>query len=326
MSDVGSEPDLTVILAVHAAEDLVGQAVERILSQRDVALELVLVVDGSADGTHGAALRAVAGDERARVIALPQNRGLGNARRIGFSSARGRYVWNVDVDDYWPPEAMRELLGTADAAGADLVLASATRRSADGAERPLPAPRLSSPISGRGALALLLDGGVTGHLWNKLIARSLLSEDVYTDAIIHSDLVMVAPLLSRARVVVAHAPSVYVYNETPGSNIRSTKPRGRFLQEAWARIQAAIDDVAPDLRMSRDFRQFHQRVIVLSLLRDAVRADYTAAESAARLGAARSEILLREVGSVLRSGHARDAALLITAAVAPGLFRRAMRR
>lgn len=320
------QPDVSIVLAVYRAEELVATVIARILASIDVDLELIVVDDGSADGTRAAAARAIAGDDRARLIGLDVNRGLGHARRVGFSAARGRYVWNVDVDDIWPLDAPARLLTAADAARADIVLASAIRRSSVGTDQPLNAPALQDAVGGVEAVRMMLAGSITGHLWNKLIATRLLDPDIYTDAVIHSDLVMVVPLLARAQRVISISDVAYVYCETPGSNIRSRKPRGDFILEAWDRVAEEVIARAPHLAASAEYRQFYARTIVLSLMRDAVRGDYSSAESSRRFADARSRIAAGDVVALARAGHGRDALLLFVAALSPRAFRRLMRR
>lgn len=323
LHDARSRPDVSVVLSAYRAEHLIHDAIRRILDIQDVSLELVLVDDGSDDATLTEMRSAVGEDERATVIAIDGNGGLGAARERAFRAAKGRFIWNVDVDDEWPDDALAVLLATAE--GADLVLAGATRRSASGTETPMPAPEVTGVTDGPAALAMLLDGRITGHLWNKLIATELLSEGVYTPAMIHTDLIMVAAILGRARAVKVEPRSVYTYIETQGSNIRSGRPRGDSLSAAWTAVSAAVAEHAPQLALTGPYRSFHERTIVLSKLRDAVRSDYDALERPRRFAAARREVTLRGILDVA-ARHPRDALLLCTAVVAPPLFRAVMAR
>jgi dolichol-phosphate mannosyltransferase len=92
-----------------------------------VPWELVVVDDGSADGT-GAALRALAGrDERVRVIELSRRFGHQAAITAGLDHARGDAVVTIDGDLQDPPEVIPELLARW-AEGADVVYAVRAER------------------------------------------------------------------------------------------------------------------------------------------------------------------------------------------------------
>jgi glycosyltransferase involved in cell wall biosynthesis len=70
--------------------------VTEVLEQHDA--ELIVVDDGSTDGTGALARRSLAGNPRARVVRLATNRGKGGAVKAGFSAARGRSIVFMDAD------------------------------------------------------------------------------------------------------------------------------------------------------------------------------------------------------------------------------------
>jgi GT2 family glycosyltransferase len=84
-------PRVTVVLAAYQAARVVGQALEQALGQTLTAIEVVVVDDGSRDGTAAAARRAAAGDPRVRVV-RKENGGVASARNLGVEEARGEYV------------------------------------------------------------------------------------------------------------------------------------------------------------------------------------------------------------------------------------------
>lgn len=92
--------------------------------------EVVLVDDGSTDGTAAAAAALAAADPRVRVVTLTPNRGLGAALRAGFDAARGDWVATLDADLTFRPAALKDLLAKADE-GADLVAGSPYLRRGD---------------------------------------------------------------------------------------------------------------------------------------------------------------------------------------------------
>lgn len=90
-----------VIVPAHNAERYLLAAVHSVLDQTHQAFELVIVDDGSDDGTLQLARRI--GDSRASVLSGP-NRGRAHARNRGLAAARpSEFVAFLDADDEWDP-------------------------------------------------------------------------------------------------------------------------------------------------------------------------------------------------------------------------------
>jgi glycosyltransferase involved in cell wall biosynthesis len=111
------------------------------LSQEGVELEVVVVDDGSRDGT--AARLAELGDERVHVVRHAEARGVAAARNRGIAEARAEWVAFLDDDDLWAPGKLRAQLGAARASGAGFAYCAAV--AVDGRRRvtralPFPAP------------------------------------------------------------------------------------------------------------------------------------------------------------------------------------------
>jgi len=77
--------------------------------------EVIVVDDGSRDGSVAAVERARAGDPRVRLVRHAENRGYGAALRSGLREARGRLVFFTDADLQFDLRELRELLAHADA-------------------------------------------------------------------------------------------------------------------------------------------------------------------------------------------------------------------
>lgn len=89
------------------AEATIGAAARSVLDQTCDDLELVVVDDGSTDGT-ASALAALEGDERLQLLRQP-NSGAAAARNTGLTAARGRLVSFIDSDDLWMPTYLAEM-------------------------------------------------------------------------------------------------------------------------------------------------------------------------------------------------------------------------
>lgn len=99
-NDNVSEPSVavSVVLPVFNCEEFVAAAVESALVQTGVEFEVVVVDDGSTDGT-AEVLARYADDTRLRVVRLPQNLGLTPALNRGVQEARGELIARLDADD-----------------------------------------------------------------------------------------------------------------------------------------------------------------------------------------------------------------------------------
>ncbi|MEX0790200.1 MAG: glycosyltransferase family 2 protein [Actinomycetota bacterium] len=101
------EACLSVVMPCFNEEATVQAAAKRVL-ESPYTLELIVVNDGSTDGTQRA-IEAI-DDPRVRVIDQPVNRGKGAALRLGFAQTRGRYVVIQDADLEYDPQDYGVLL------------------------------------------------------------------------------------------------------------------------------------------------------------------------------------------------------------------------
>lgn len=111
---------ITVVMATHDSEGTVERALESVLGQTERRLEVIVVDDGSSDGTIGAVEGVAARDGRVTLLAQ-EHSGVSNARNMGLERARGDYYAFMDDDDEILPEMYERLLAIADERGADIV-------------------------------------------------------------------------------------------------------------------------------------------------------------------------------------------------------------
>ena len=95
---------VSVIIPTYRRGDVLLRAIDSVLAQTDPAEELIIVDDGSLDGTVER-LRARYGDAL-RLFRLAQNRGVSAARNHGIAKARGRFIALLDSDDAWLPRKL----------------------------------------------------------------------------------------------------------------------------------------------------------------------------------------------------------------------------
>ena len=92
-------PEVSVVMPVDNGEKYIRQAIESVFIQ-DVSLELLVIDDGSWDGTAGI-LKEYEGRENFRYFRNSSNLGAAGSRNRGVREARGRYIAFLDADDWW---------------------------------------------------------------------------------------------------------------------------------------------------------------------------------------------------------------------------------
>jgi glycosyltransferase involved in cell wall biosynthesis len=91
---------LTIIVPVYNQEVLVTRALDSIPRRNDI--EVLIVNDGSTDNTKEVITNYQQEHQELniRIINLPENKGLGNAKNVGYDNAVGEYVNQLDSDDF----------------------------------------------------------------------------------------------------------------------------------------------------------------------------------------------------------------------------------
>jgi glycosyltransferase involved in cell wall biosynthesis len=111
-----SAPEITVIIPAYNRRQTIVAAVTSALHQTLPPREVIVVDDGSSDGT---AQHVEALDEPSvRVVQTGRNRGPGTARNLGVELARGRFVAFLDSDDEWLEDKLSIQIAALDALGA----------------------------------------------------------------------------------------------------------------------------------------------------------------------------------------------------------------
>ncbi|MFI5771777.1 CDP-glycerol glycerophosphotransferase family protein [Streptomyces sp. NPDC051658] len=137
---------LSVVVPVHRVQGYLRATCESVLGQVPGEPELLVVDDGSRDGSARIAAEFARRDPRVRVITLPEHLGAGPARNAGAAVARGRYLLFLDGDDLLRPGALAAITGRLTASDPDVLLLGHDRIDWWG-EVPAPRPTGSGPAA-----------------------------------------------------------------------------------------------------------------------------------------------------------------------------------
>ena len=113
-----STPRVTVIMSFLNPGDFFQEAVESVFSQSYDDWELLLIDDGSVDGSSDLARDYRANHpDRVRCIQHPQheNRGISASHNLGIQQAKGEFIAFLDADDIWQPDKLEQQVAILDA-------------------------------------------------------------------------------------------------------------------------------------------------------------------------------------------------------------------
>jgi hypothetical protein len=113
--------DVSIVVPVHNCRPYLDRCLTSLLAQA-VSKEIIVVDDGSTDGSRELLADYAAKFAEIRVLHQPASGGPGRPRNRGLAHATGRYVFFCDADDHLGPEALWRMVAMAERNGSDIVL------------------------------------------------------------------------------------------------------------------------------------------------------------------------------------------------------------
>src|SRR5712691_11179630 len=240
-------PQISVVVPFYNNVDLLGDCLDSIAAQTHSDLGVVMVDDGSTDGSTEVAAKQAAADPRFTLVRVP-NGGPGSARNHGVAAGTGEFLAFVDADDLLPPDAYERQLAVLDASGSDFVCGAVLRLTGDELgpsglhDQAIKASRRRTHISK--TQELLYDISV----FNKLFRRSYWDSSGlrFPEGMLWEDLVAMTKAHVLARAVDVTTDPVYHWRDR--------------------------DKGAPSITQSRtDFGNFRDRIPALTMIDDFLR-------------------------------------------------------
>lgn len=219
---------VSVIVPVYNVEDYLERCLRSVTSQTYKELEIIIVNDGSTDGSREICRHWAALDERITLVEQ-ENKGLGPARNIGIKKASGEYIAFIDSDDWWEVNAVEELMKAAIENEADIVYMNFYYSELDDA---------SGKIIEREFVQYCLFDGVRSieempellfqsdmRMWSRLLRRKLFTDNnIYMPPHPYEDFPTLPLLLLKAnRICQVHKPLYHYFYKREGNLTGNTE-------------------------------------------------------------------------------------------------------
>ena len=228
-------PEISLIVPVYKAENYLKSCVDSILSQSFADFELILVDDGSPDGSPEICDAYAWADGRVRVL-HQKNQGQAAARNNALPLCNGSWICYVDSDDLLHPQALELLYRAAIDSGTAISMCA-------GWESPEPDARFYEE-AGREYQTLIMDEGTLLSLlekneypgwvvWGKLIRKEILQKHPFCPGRVYEDNAIVCRWLLEAMTVAMLPGKLYFYRVNPEGTTKSAFSIKR-LDYLWA--------------------------------------------------------------------------------------------
>lgn len=226
---------LSVVVTVYNIREYLQKCICSIENQTYSNLEIILVDDGSDDGSSELCDQFILKDKRIVVI-HKENEGVVSARKVGLERARGEYVIIIDGDDWIEPNMILELHDFAVSNSADIVTSGCRRESGniytdiiDGIRKGVYSSREDWEYIYHNLIytGVSEENGITPMLYNKLIKTSLvrslhlqLSKMIYYG----EDAAVIYGCCMQAKTIVITHNIYYHYIMRSGSATSNSNP------------------------------------------------------------------------------------------------------
>ncbi|MDR2886358.1 MAG: glycosyltransferase [Rikenellaceae bacterium] len=269
-------PLVSVLMPVYNGEAFVEKALAAVLGQTLRDMELVVVDDGSTDGSMEIVRRMAAQypDRAVRIIAHERNRGAAAARNTALETAAGEYILFSDSDDWMEPGMCTTLLDAARTQDADVTMCDSW------SEYPAGAKKVSSAFAlrtGETYADLVLRWQIAPTLWNKLIRSDIIKQTRITFSEgndIAEDFYFCAQLFYFAGKVARVPEALYHYRVDDSSLMgRARRDPAKMAQvitnmELTERFYASQPDAARYARSIMFSKLFAKKPLAITLRRD----------------------------------------------------------
>ena len=236
-----NEKMVSFIIPVHNVEQYVERCVRSIADQDYKALEILLVENGSSDGSLAACERLAREDARIKVIQSAVT-GVSIARNLGIERASGDYLMFADADDWLAQGAVTDAVSRLEKSAADVAffVYFNSLEKTDSSPRPV---HLAFPsnqlLDSATALTWMLEGRFYWNVWQTISKRELFASSSVRfpkGIYVGEDLYFTYHLIGAARQIAFLDKAYYGYFQRPDSMMgkaRTVEAMDNRLCDTW---------------------------------------------------------------------------------------------
>ncbi len=263
---VSGSPLVSVIIPVYNVAPFLSEALDSVLRQTWTNLEIIIVDDGSTDGSGKICDRYAQGDRRVLLI-RQENRGLSAARNAGLDRMSGDVVAFLDPDDAFDPSFIGEMLAAMTRESADVAVCRYTvhhtlgRMERSGHEKANPSIR-AGVYDRVSALRSLAECTLNKAVWNKIYRSALWKDIRFPEGHVYEDRETAYRIIDRGERVCVLDGALYLHRKWSGSITAAPAPdKLDDLMLAQSRVLSFIRERSPEVFPDEAADRYRRRLL-----------------------------------------------------------------
>lgn len=168
---------VSIIIPVYNAKEYLTKCIGSVRNQTYKNIQIILIDDGSTDGSAELCDEFMRDDNRIEVI-HKKNSGVSDSRNIGINKAQGKYIVFIDADDWIADDYVEVLYNAIEQTNAEIVACSYVKVYDNGKTDKILLPKLNTVLTGAEALNYAFDRVIpwVGYVWGKMYVSDIIKK------------------------------------------------------------------------------------------------------------------------------------------------------
>lgn len=250
---------ISIIVPVYNSEKTLKGCIESIIGQTYKNIEIIIVIDGSADNSEHIARVYEQKDQRIKLI-VKENEGVSEARNTGIKNSKGEYILFIDSDDYISNNMCEKLIGAVEKYSAQMALCGFHHLFMGRAIVKSPKEGAYGINEFGSEFISLYRSGFLNMPWNKLFKRELIKEYFDKRISLGEDLLFnIAYMRSVERIAVLSDPLYYYIQNSSQDTLSSKKRSDKY--DIAVRILESVKSFYREIETCEELYKEADRVI-----------------------------------------------------------------
>lgn len=260
------DPLVSIIVPVYNVLPYLHEALDSLTGQTYRNLEIILIDDGSSDGSKDVCDEYAFRDPRIKVI-HQENKGLSAARNTGLDAANGDFIAFLDPDDAFHSMFIEKMLSSMLNEDADMALCRFSVQDTAGKMKWSSSdkfePSINAGIYDRSSvLNALIDERINVSVWNKLYKKALWKAVRFSEGHVFEDIETAYQICSQIDKLCVIHESLYNHRKRPGSiTLDNSHNNIDDVFQAFLRTESYISANVPSL-FTREFQGLFQQKLM----------------------------------------------------------------